>query len=88
MSRIKRFYEDLSEQVSTAIYEECFDMADHLEMDRFQLYDETFRMLTSGDYEPIMFYLAMFLSDRQQDEMPLTVKAYQMLTAIYRRMSK
>ena len=88
MSRIKRFYEDISEQVSNAIYDECFDMPDYLEMDRTQLYDETFRMLTNYEYEPIITYLAFSLADRKPEEMPMTVKAYRMLSAIYRRASK
>ena len=74
MSAIKRYYEDLADIVSDAVYEECFDMPDYLEADKNVLWDETFRQLMNNPYD-VYSYMADILADRDRSEMPLTVKA-------------
>ena len=74
MSAIKRYYEDLADIVSDAIYEECFDMPDHLVADKAELWEETFRQLMDNPYD-IYAYMHDILSDRDHSDMPKTVKA-------------
>lgn len=78
MSAIKNYYEDLTDIVTAAVYEECFDMPDYLEADKNVLWDETFRRLMDNPYD-IYAYMHDILSDRDHSDMPKTVKA---LTAI------
>ena len=74
MSAIKRYYEDLTDIVTEAVYEECFDMPDYLEADRARLWDETFQQIINDPYG-VYSYMADILADRDRSEMPLTVKA-------------
>lgn len=74
MSAIKNYYEDLTDIVTAAVYEECFDMPDYLEADKNVLWDETFRRLMDNPYD-VYSYMADILADRDRSEMPLTVKA-------------
>ena len=78
MSAIKNYYEDLTDIVTAAVYEECFDMPDYLEADKNVLWEETFRQLMDNPYD-IYAYMHDTLSDRDHSDMPKTVKA---LTAI------
>ena len=78
MSAIKRYYEDLADIVSDAVYEECFDMPEHLVADKAELWEETFRQLMDNPYD-VYSYMADILADRDHSDMPKTVKA---LTAI------
>ena len=74
MSAIKRYYEDLADIVSDAVYEECFDMPEHLVADKAELWEETFRQLMDNPYD-VYSYMADILAGRDRSEMPLTVKA-------------
>ncbi len=74
MSAIKRYYEDLADIVSDAVYEECFDMPEHLVADKAELWEETFRQLMDNPYD-IYAYMHDILSDRDHSDMPKTVKA-------------
>lgn len=81
MSAIKRYYEDLADIVSDAVYEECFDMPEHLVADKAELWEETFRQLMDNPYD-VYSYLYDSLSDSDPSEMPLTAKAVSILEPI------
>lgn len=74
MSAIKRYYEDLTDIVTEAVYEECFDMPDYLEADRARLWDETFQQIINDPYG-VYSYMEEILADKDHSEMPMTVKA-------------
>lgn len=81
MSAIKNYYEDLTDIVTAAVYEECFDMPDYLEADKNVLWDETFQQLMDNPYD-VYSYLYDSLSDSDPSEMPLTAKAVSILEPI------
>lgn len=81
MSRIKRFYEDISEQVSNAIYEECMDSAEYVDCTRIEVYESVWTALIDGDSEYLIEYMTDILdcSDEPANEYPKTSEALRIL---------
>lgn len=78
MSAIKTYYENLTDIIAEAVYEECLDMPDYIEVDRTKLWGETFRQLID-DPRAVYSFMAEVLEHRGYSDMPLTVNA---LTAL------
>lgn len=74
MSKIKRFYENVADIVTDAMYQECMGMDDVIYSDRAEVWEETFRQLMENPHD-VYSYMADILADRDRSEMPLTVKA-------------
>lgn len=81
MSKIKRFYENVADIVTDAMYQECMGMDDVIYSDRSDIWDETFQQLMDNPYD-VYSYLYDSLSDRDPSEMPLTAKAVSILKSI------
>lgn len=81
MSKIKRFYENVADIVTDAMYQECMGMDDVIYSDRAEVWEETFRQLMENPHD-VYSYLSDSLSDSDPSEMPLTAKALSILKSI------
>ena len=83
MSATKRFYEDLSAMVSTAIYEECYDMPDYQEHTLTELDRFIFEEITNGNYETLINYMNDCMDSIGEENTPKTAYAVKQLEALF-----
>ena len=81
MSKIKRFYENVADIVTDAMYQECMGMDDVIYSDRPEVWPEVFQQIIGNPHD-VYSYLSDSLSDSDPSEMPLTTKALSILKSI------
>lgn len=81
MSKIKRFYENVADIVTDAMYQECMGMEDVIYSDRAEVWAEVFQQIIENPHD-VYTYLSDSLSDSDPSGMPLTAKAISILKSI------
>lgn len=77
MSKIKQYYEGITDKVTDAIFDECMDSAEYVDCTRLEVYDSVWTALTNGDAEYLIEYMTDILdsSDDPFVEYPKTTEA-------------
>ena len=75
MSATKRFYEDMTTTIATAIYNECLDMGKAQDTTLFEVEEDIMNEIANGNLEDIYNYMVGCLDHVGEDLMPKTAAA-------------
>lgn len=79
MSATKRFYEDMTTTIATAIYNECLDMDEAQYITLFEIEEDIMEEIYNGNLEDVYRYMVDCMEHIGEELMPETVAAVEIV---------
>lgn len=79
MSKIKQFYESVTDTVMDAIYHECYNYVSIIESDYWNVYEVVFDAVSSGEFTDIYDGMWQYVISNERNKSPFTRKALDQL---------